>query len=288
MFLSTSTKALACLLLGGTLLSPSIAAADAQQCVQQSNDGADLRDGHHMLAARSAYRACVTEADCPPVVRSECSAALDELAAIIPTLIVALRDEQGHDLLGSTLWLDGNAIALDGSALEVDPGVHDLTASSGSLRSRLRVLVVEKDTSRRIEIVMQARKTQLSAAPLAASAARPPATAAAARSGLPLYALAGVAALGTASFGYFALSGHADLRDLEQCKPACPPSDVSSVRAKYLAADISLGVSLAALAGAGYWLLSAPKERRAAAIEPFSLSVTASKSAAGLSVRWLE
>ncbi|HEX3855642.1 MAG TPA: hypothetical protein VHW01_31985, partial [Polyangiaceae bacterium] len=173
MFLSSSTQALGCLLLGGMLLSPSIAAADAQRCVQQSNDGADLRDAHHMLAARSAYRACVTEADCPAVVRSECSAALDELAAIIPTLIVALRDEQGHDLLGGTLWLDGNAVALDGSALEVDPGAHDLTASSGSLRSHLRVLVVEKDTSRRIEIVMQAPNTELTVAAPAPSAARP-------------------------------------------------------------------------------------------------------------------
>jgi hypothetical protein len=277
------------LLAACALLTPSMAAADAQKCVQLSNDGADLRDAHQMLAARNTYRSCVTEADCPAVVRSECSAALDELGAIIPTLIVALRDEHGHDLLGGTLLLDGKAVALDGSAFEVDPGVHELTAVSGTLRSQLRVLAVEKDTGRRIEIVLQPPKANL-----ASDAPPPPASAplllasTVPRSDLPLYALAGVAALGGTSFGYFALTGHSDLRDLDRCKPGCPPSDVSRVRTQYLAADISLGVSLVALAGAGYWLLSTPKETGPAAVPPFSVAVTAGPSVAGLSVRWVE
>src|SRR5882724_13004419 len=138
MFLSTSRKTLACLLAAIALVSPSRASADAKQCVQQNNDGAELRAKHQMLAAREAYRACVAESACPAVVRSECDDALADLKTALPTLLVAVLDEQGHDLPGATLAVDGRIVPIDGSAIEVDPGTHELTASRGALSSQLQ------------------------------------------------------------------------------------------------------------------------------------------------------
>src|SRR5258708_2923972 len=78
-----------------------------------------------------------------------------------------------------------------------------------------------------------------------------------------------------ASFGYCALSGHSEMGPLNQCKPYCAAADVQRVRTKYLIADISLGVSLVALAGAGYWLLSGTKETHAKSESGLSVALAA-------------
>jgi hypothetical protein len=281
MFLSTSHKALAYLLAVAVFAVPALAAADAKQCVQQNNNAAELRGKHQMLAARDAYRACVAETECPAVVRSECDAALTDIRTSIPTLLVAVLDDQGHDLPGATLVVDGHPVAIDGSALEVDPGRHELTASRGTWVSHLQVMAIENDGNRRIGMVLRAPEAvreDAAASPVIAPR----------RSNAPAYLLSGFAAVGAASFGYFASSGHSDLRHLDQCRPYCEAADVNSVRAKYLAADISLGVSLLALAGAGYWLFSAPHQAAVAKEQPLSFALTAQRGAAGLSVRWLE
>ncbi len=280
MFLSTSRKTLACLLLGYVVVLPRTAAADAKQCVQQNNQGAELRDNHHLLRARAAYRACVAETECPAMVRSECDAALTDLKTAIPTLMVAVLDEHGHDFAGATLSVDGQNVPIDGSSLEVDPGQHELVANNGALTSHLQVMAIESDANRRIELTLQPTKPVM-AAPVATTQAH--------RSKAPAIVLGGVAALGVASFSYFALSGHADLGRLDRnCKPYCEAGDVNRVRTKYLLADVSLGVSLVALASAGYWLLSAPKQEPIAENKPFSIAVSAAPGSAGLNLRWTE
>ncbi len=281
MFLNASRKTLACLLTGYVLFMPRSASADAKQCVQQNNQGAELRDNHHLLAARDAYRACVAETECPVMVRSECDAALTDIKTAIPTLLVAVRDDRGHDLPGATLSVDGRSVPIDGSSLEVDPGPHELIANSGVLSSHLQVMAIESDANRRVELTLQAPKP--------VEVAAPPPVPQAHRSKVPAYVLSGVAALGAASFGYFALSGHAELGQLDHCKPYCEPDDVKRVRTKYLVADVSLGVSLVALAGAGVWLLTGPREaQRAEQPKPFTLGVSAAPGTAGLSLRWVE
>ena len=142
---------------------------------------------------------------------------------MIPTLTVGLQDERGRDLFGGSLWLDGKPVAVDGSSLEVDPGVHELTAQSEGSR-QARELTVEQNTNRRIELVLhQPIRLAACSTPTATSAARaqpsapsPQVTqaagAAAQRSPLPAYALAGVAVLGAISFAILALSGHSEQR----------------------------------------------------------------------------
>jgi hypothetical protein len=87
---------------------------------------------------------------------------------------------------------------------------------------------------------------------------RRPSEAADARTGAPwsAYALAGVGVLGVGGYFTFNLKGSADNDALVVlCKPNCNPTSVRHVRNIYLAADISLGIGLAALAGSTYLFL---------------------------------
>ena len=282
--MSLSKRLAGCLVTLCGLCAAASAFADAKQCVAQNNDGLQQRDEHHLLAAREAYRACLAESECPELVRTECDAALADIRTAIPTLLVAVVDEHQHDLPGASLILDGKPVALDGSTVEVDPGAHELFASSGALSAHLQVMAIESDLNRRVQIVLQAPHVDEPAA----SRLHGGASEAAPRTTVPGYVLGGIAAVGAASFGYFALNGHADMGPLDRCKPYCDPSDVRRVRTKYLIADVSLGVSLVALAGAGYWLLSAPKEAPKSRRTALSVALTAEPGAAALSLRWVE
>jgi len=200
----------------------------------------------------------------------------------IDRLMCPIIEVQGHDVPAASLQVDGKSVVIDGSDLEVDPGAHELLASDGTLTTHLRVMAIESELSRRVELVLQPPP------PKPTPFVPPPAPVLAARSNWPAYALGGVAAVGAASFGYFALSGRAGMSDLDSCKPNCPRGDVTSVRNKYYAADISLGVSLVALVGTGYWIFSKPKAEVSERASNVSFGVLAAPGGAGLSVRWVE
>jgi hypothetical protein len=115
--------------------------------------------------------------------------------------------------------------------------------------------------------------------------ARRPGEAAASRKGAPwsAYALAGVGLLGVGGYWTFNLKGSADNDALAVlCKPDCNPTSVHHVRNLYLAADISLGIGVAALIGSTYLFLrsndtEAERPRsRASHISELSVAPTAS------------
>jgi len=283
-------RALTGILILSILTASRVAAADAQECVAQNNAAADHRANHRLLAARTAYRACVAEPGCPDMVRSECESALSELKTAIPTLLVSVLDEQKHDAVGATLTVDGRVVAVDGSPIEVDPGPHQLLAADQGAAAGIQVISVENEANREVELVLKGlhsalvspdRESELAGASPAASGLATP------RSRVPSYVLGGASAVALASFGYFAISGHSEVNQLEQCKPNCSRSDVRDVRTKYLVADVSLGVSVVALVAAGYLLLRSAPERPVAS-GSVSLDVVTAPQTAGLSLRWVE
>jgi hypothetical protein len=70
----------------------------------------------------------------------------------------------------------------------------------------------------------------------------------------------GVAVVALGAFTYFALSGNAIQSDLEACKPNCQnPDDLDRMHARYLMADISLGVALVSVGVGAYVWLKEPK-----------------------------
>jgi hypothetical protein len=256
------------------------AQAQVQGCIASNNEAADLRSQHHLLAARDGYLACASASACPAMVREECGQALTELNSTIPTLIIAVVDDQKRDLSGVTLTLDGKALELTGSAVAVDPGSHTLVALRGALRAELTVMASESELNRRVELVLAAPPPEAPPPSLLLAAPIPPA-----RSHTPSYVLGGVAAVAAGSFAVFALSGHAQLSQLASCKPYCEESDVHAVQTKYVLADVSLGVSLLALGAATYlWLRPAAAPRREHAALGFD--VAASSRGAQFAVRW--
>ena len=240
-------------------VAPRQAQGEARACISHNNDGADARVAHHLLAAREAYRSCVAEPDCPDMVLSECNEALEDLKTTIPTLIVSVVDENHRDVDAPSLAIDDQPVKLDGSTIELDPGAHELIATSGALTNRLRVQANEHELNRNVEIMLSAPPAF--AAPL--SSVPPGAAAVSPHSYLPVYILGGVGAAAAASFGYFSLAGHSEMNDLRTCKPGCDPVYVHRVQTKYHLADASLGVSVVALASAGYFLWRNKTEVRA-------------------------
>jgi hypothetical protein len=276
MFLNKHTL-LICLVLAASSFAEQ-ARAEGKACILQNNEGADQQAQHHLLAARTAYLACSSAESCPDVVRDECQQGLMQLSTAIPSVVIAVVDAQHRDLGQATLTLDGKTIAHDGTALELDPGPHQLAAASGTLRAELEVVASEGERNRHVELVLVA---PTSATPVD----QPAAPAAQERSHVPSYVLGGVGILAAGSFGYFALTGHSQMSDLNRCKPYCERSDVKSVQTKYLIADISLGVSVVALGTATYlWLRKAPSQEAEQA--KLSVDVLALPSFAGLNVRW--
>jgi hypothetical protein len=69
---------------------------------------------------------------------------------------------------------------------------------------------------------------------------------------------AGIGVVAAGSFTYFGLKGRSTEHQLDQCAPRCNAADVSAMRREYLAADISLGILVAAAAVATYFFLSQP------------------------------
>jgi hypothetical protein len=283
-------RALTGILILSILTASRVAAADAQECVAQNNAAADHRANHRLLAARTAYRACVAEPGCPDMVRSECESALSELKTAIPTLLVSVLDEQKHDAVGATLTVDGRVVAVDGSPIEVDPGPHQLLAADQGAAAGIQVISVENEANREVELVLKGlhsalvspdRESELAGASPAASGLATP------RSRVPSYVLGGASAVALASFGYFAISGHSEVNQLEQCKPDCARSAVHEVRVKYLLADVSLGVSVVALATAGYLLFRAPSYH-AATGSSVSVNIRAAPQVLGLSLSWAQ
>lgn len=214
--------------------------ADAYEATQRSSASGKL------LEARTNAVYCAQSA-CPALLRSDCSAWADELAARIPSLIIEARSVAGERLSAVRLRLDESAPeALDGRSRELDPGRHVLSFSGPELRSkRVELVMVEGSRAEHFVVTLEP-----SAGVAAARAAPSPA-----RPSLPTvsYVLAGAGVVALSGFAYFGLSGNAKKSELEACRPGCDSSLRGPLRRDYVLADVSLGVGLVAL-GVSAWL----------------------------------
>jgi hypothetical protein len=100
------------------------------------------------------------------------------------------------------------------------------------------------------------------------------------------YSLGGVGLIGLGGFGLLTEWGRRDNRMLAQCSPSCPQATVDHIRRLYIAADISLGVGIAAI-GAACWVYvssrSTKEERSSRESVVFDLQPTKSGALLALS-----
>lgn len=221
-------------------------AADAvskEACVNAYESAQRLRQAGQLRAAKAQLAICANEA-CASFMRDDCTKWDGEIDEAMPTIVVAAKDQNGHDTTQVRVIVDDVVVTdqLDGRPIPVDPGQHRIRYESGGRAVDDTIVVRQGEKNRQVTASFAPVET-------------PPPTAPATHRKIPVvtWILGGVAVAGVASFATFAILGKAK----EGCAPFCSRSNVDTLRRDYLIADISLGVGLVAGAAAVYFALTA-------------------------------
>ncbi len=251
------------------------------ECVSAFETAQEQLASGDLLAAQSRLSSCIRP-ECPGSVRTECSKLIEQTERAVPTFIGAAKVD-GEDRTDATLELDGKVIqqTLDGKAVPVNPGSHVFRFTLGSFAPiEKRVVISEGEKLRSISVEFSSPKKAEAPPPIVA----PPAPKAMHRP-VPaaVYVLGGVAVLGGASFTYFGSSGVNKQSDLKStCAPSCSHDDVQALRQKYLVADVSLGVGIAALVTGAILLVARPE----VPLEDAQVSLVPTKNGMNASARF--
>lgn len=221
-----------------------------QQCLQAYEIGQRLRQAGDLVSAAGELRVCGGLA-CPVRMQSDCQRWLDDLERSTPTVIFRVRATSGELLSNVTVSIDGAAPRrLDGRALMMNPGEHRVVFQHPAhhvLQKPVFVTEGEKLEPREVTLHPLVRaapaEDRLAAAPVAAPSSAWP------------VALAGVGVLGSAGVVFFGVRARNGEAALERCSPDCSRGHVDEVERDFLWSNISLGVGVAGLVGAGFWLL---------------------------------
>ncbi len=230
-------------------LAPSIAAARSTAsttCAAAAERGQVLRDEGKLGAAREAFAQCLRP-ECPKVIATECAAWFDDVGARQPSVVVAVHDERGLDVVGVTIWIDG-AVRDDagkGRSVPLDPGPHTVETTVGGKPLSQRLVLREREKDRSVVLEPPRLETPRStpAPPPRFIEERP----------IPVvsYVLGGVAVVLGATGTVFGVSAASDYADLERtCPGQCSDTDILGLRAKTVTADIAFSLGLVAAVGA--------------------------------------
>jgi hypothetical protein len=259
-----------------------------RECAAQHEQAQVLRNGGRLIESVAAMRSC-SQQSCPAAVREDCVQWFEEVKRSIPSVVVTARSGE-LDQVDVRVSIDGKLALshLDGQPLELNPGAHKFRFECPGFEPVERqVLLSPGEKLRPISVSFaepqesEAGSAGLEPAPVTRAVLRPSPKA---RSSVPplAYVAAATALAGAAGFAAFGLWGLDRRSELESsCRPACEASQVRSVRTKFLLADISLGVSLAATVTAGVLYFSKPSSSA-----PPTERSAQTKSAAGVARRW--
>jgi hypothetical protein len=255
-------------------------ADEKQVCASAAEEAEQMRIDARLLAARERLLRC-SRPECPAAVRSDCAGWMSEVAAAMPTVVLAVRDARGQDVLGALASVDGVPIAhgLDGKALEVDPGAHTFRFEAAGISTEQVVLVREGEKSRAVTATLDLGPAAPAApvgsasspAPVAPSGSSPapaalsgsasaPAPATSLRVSPWTWAFGGIGVVTLAVGAYLELSVNADASDLKSsCGHSCSHSQVDPLVLKQqVLGPIAFGIGALSLGLAGYTLLAAP------------------------------
>ena len=247
----------------------SAAGNEGATCIAAFEDAQRLRTSQRLLAAREALSVC-SRATCPKVVAERCQKWKDAVEAAVPTAKLSIVDAAGKPLAGARVTIDdGQVVVPDDGVVTLDPGPHGARAEKAGFRvgeARFELKPGDKDrpVTLRLASVAPIASASASAAPPPEPRAIPTAA----------YVVGGVGVVAVGAFVVLGLSGKHDENHLAStCSPACSPDDVSSVRTKYVVADVALGVGVAALGVATWLILSNKDETVGLSVGPRGLSL---------------
>ena len=247
-----------------------------------------LRQSGKLRASRSELLKCV-QSICSRAVQEQCSRWLEDVERFTPSIVVQATAD-GQDRSDVQVELDGEVLThnLSGSALDVDPGAHAIRFVCADYPPIQKNFVLrEGEKLRTISVAFEKpqvggkkdNNTSLPPEPVTPVMHRPvPALA---------YALGGVALLGGGAFAYLGLTAQDRRTQLEnQCSPNCVASDVNPVHQRLIAADVSLGIGVAALAAAAIVYVTRPSVPEKESAFSSNVSVTANAIAASASLKF--
>ncbi len=231
-------------------IAPSVHAVEKAECVRSHVAGQERRLEGKLLEAQREFRICA-RAGCPEVVARQCVPWLQELEQRIPTVVIAIQDQTGADVRGTTVLLDSQPWpeARTGRAVALDPGEHVVAVRGDGFESvSQRVMVREGDRARRITLRV-ATRTQAEPAPR--DQAEP--------SGSPViaYVLGAVGIAALATGGYLFVTARSDAQELrDECAPHCGESEVDDVRTRLRWATVAGAIGVVSLGAGGYFLIA--------------------------------
>jgi hypothetical protein len=248
---------------------PSFAGPDVPTCIAAFDEGQRARSSRTLKTARDKLIVC-TQETCPAVLRADCAGVLKEVEAALPSVVFAVDDGQGHDVVDVKVF-DGDVLLierLDGAALKIDPGLHRFRLERAGARAKVIDHVANEGERGRVVRVSlaaeePAKPIEPKPDPLFVAPSPTPS-----RSTVGYAVPIGFATLAVASF---AVSGVArlgfdnrvdEMRAPDGCAPRCTQSERSDLSDRLVTSNIALGIGIGSLVVAGVsWLLLSPPPR---------------------------
>jgi hypothetical protein len=223
------------------------------QCLNAHEEAQEAKIARHLGEARTKLRAC-TRAECPGLVRADCTNWLAELAKIFPSVIVD-AEVDGQQVSSTRVYVDGALLVdhLDGNAVELDPGPHKFRFEVSGFQPQEQDVVLSEGIQGRVVVAKFHHDVQEPRPEPRAAPARPVPSLVWIGGGVTLAAIAS-----TAVFGGLAMSERSSLAT--SCSPFCSNAQLGTVRGYALAADISGGVAAAAAVLTGYLFFTRPEQ----------------------------
>jgi hypothetical protein len=208
------------------------------------------------VSATAAALAC-SQIECNQAIVRECLQLYEKLEQETPSFVFAARKGEGGELVDVRVEMDGKVIGeqITGRPFPVDPGPHEFVFSHPQ-RGRLQTNATARVGVRAhvVEVTFADPNAKPVVAPAPVAPVAPVAPQPEPKRGVPVlsFVLGGVGIAALGSFTYFRLTAVSDYNDYNStCAPTCNPDDVDKVRTKFLISNVSLGVGIASLAGAG-------------------------------------
>jgi len=229
-----------------SLVASSALADEADVCLDSHVTAQQTRSEGALLVSYLALQRCAA-ATCPRQVRDECALWQRELESVLGTIEVAITAPAGVDAAAARVRIDGAdpLVPLGSNRFRATAGKHVVEVVRDGEAPIRQEVQVAPGASARVAITLPApsapgpRTTQgpLEPPPSESDDSPPNLT-------IPGVVLLGVGGAGLIAFGVAAGLGYGAYGDLDACRPRCPQSQVDDVDAKFLAADISLGLGL--------------------------------------------
>jgi hypothetical protein len=240
-------------------------AEEKQACASTAEDAEQLRIDGRLRAAREHLLQC-SRSECPATVRRDCIQWMTEVAAAIPTVVLAVRDARGQDVLNAHVWVDGASImhGLEGKPLELDPGVHRFRFESAGTVVEQVVLVREGEKGRAITATLDLSRvvpaTPSQSSPSAVTVSEPSPSTSTFRVSPWTWALGGIGIVAIGIGAYLEISVNADASQLQStCGHSCSHGQVDPLVLKQqVFGPVAFGVGALSLGAATYTLFAAP------------------------------